>query len=256
MIDSTLRFSNRVENYVKYRPGYPAAVLTHMQELCSLTPDSIVADIGSGTGILSELFLKNGNRVLAVEPNREMHEAGERLLRRYPQFQSVNGAAETTTLEDHSVDFVTAGQAFHWFDPKKCRREFYRILKPGGWLVVMWNDRRTTTSPFLVAYEEFLLAHGTDYREVSEKYPDETRMKLFFEPNHCVRRLFDNHQTFDFEGLKGRVLSASYVPAEGHSRYNAMIAALQALFEKFQVNGWVTFEYDTHLYCGQISSPY
>src|ERR1700758_1522540 len=147
--DPTTRFSNRVDNYVRYRPGYPYAVMELLGRECALTPDAIVADIASGTGLLTRIFLENGNRVFAVEPNPEMRQAGERLLAGYHKFVSVAGTAEATTLTDHSIDLVTAAQAAHWFDQSKARREFVRILKPGGWCALIWNDRRTDSSPFL-----------------------------------------------------------------------------------------------------------
>src|SRR5689334_15561560 len=134
MVDPTLRFSNRVDNYSKYRPTYPSAVLDLLAAECGLTSNALIADIGSGTGLLAELFLTNGNRVVGVEPNREMRAAGERLLANAPGFTSVDGTAEATTLAAGSVDFVTAGQAFHWFDRALARVEFARILKPEGWV--------------------------------------------------------------------------------------------------------------------------
>src|SRR5712691_7831802 len=140
--DAKQRFSNRVADYVRYRPGYPPAVLDLLRTDCGLRPDHVVADIGSGTGILSKLFLENGNRVFGVEPNAEMRQAGEEYLASYDGFSSIEGSAESTTLADSSVDFITAAQAFHWFDPQAARREFARILKPGGWVVILWNDRR------------------------------------------------------------------------------------------------------------------
>src|SRR6476469_8499971 len=142
MQDSTKRFSSRVENYIKYRPSYPPTVIDILTEHCQLTPAAVMADIGSGTGLLTELFLKHGNRVFGVEPNRAMREAGERLLAGYSNFTSVDGVAEATTLPDHSVAFVTAGQAFHWFDVAKTRQEFIRILQPQGWAVLVWNVRQ------------------------------------------------------------------------------------------------------------------
>ena len=141
-MDATERFSNRVQDYARYRPHYPAAVIGSLQTNCQLLETSVIADVGSGTGILTELFLRHGNPVLAVEPNRQMREAGERLLEGYPHFQSIAGRAEATTLPEQSVDFVTAGQAFHWFDRKKAKAEFSRILKARGWVVLAWNERR------------------------------------------------------------------------------------------------------------------
>src|SRR3712207_3362726 len=167
--DPTRRFSNRVEDYIKYRPDYPRALVALLEDECGLTRESVVADVGSGTGILSELFLREGVRVYGVEPNREMREAGEELLAAYENFASVDGRAEATTLADDSVDFVTAGQAFHWFDTAAARREFRRILKDDGWAVLVWNDRRTEGTPLLAEYERLLLEYGTDYKEVDRK---------------------------------------------------------------------------------------
>ena len=164
--DSTRRFSSRVENYVRYRPAYPPAVLDLLKSDCGLTSASVIADVASGTGIFTRMLLENGNRVFGVEPNAEMRKAGEEFLRSYPHFTSVAGTAEAPTLADHSVDFVTAAQATHWFDREKARVEFIRICKPGGWTVLLWNERRTGSTPFLVAFEQLLVEYGTDYQDV------------------------------------------------------------------------------------------
>ncbi len=251
MIDSTRRFSSRVENYIKYRPGYPADVLDLLREKCGLTSNSHVADIGSGTGILTELFLRNGHRVFAVEPNREMREAAERLLGKYPNFTSVSGAAETTTLPDQSVDFITASQAFHWFDREQSRREFLRILKPGGWTVLIWNERNLT-SPFAKAYELLLRTYGTDYEEVNHQHTDARVIGPFFGANGYEQACFPNEQIFDWEGLKGRLLSSSYAPEPGHPKHIPMLEALNALFSGHQTDGKVVFEYDTLVYYGRL----
>ena len=252
MIDSTQRFSGRVENYIKYRPGYPAEVLDLLKEKCGLTGNSIVADIGSGTGILAELFLRNGNPVFAVEPNREMREAAERLLAKYPKLTSVSGTAETTTLGDRSVNFITASQAFHWFDREASRREFLRILKPGGWTVLLWNERNMA-SPFAKAYEHLLGTYGTDYEEVNHKHTDAKEIGPFFGASGYERSGFSNRQIFDREGLKGRLLSSSYAPEPGHPGHVPMLEALNALFCEYQSNGSVVFECDTIVYYGQLA---
>ena len=155
--DSTQRFSDRVENYIRYRPSYPAQVLETLRSECGLSASSTVADIASGTGIFSRLLLEDGNRVYGVEPNREMRQAAERLLADFRGFMSIAGTAEATTLPDQSVEFATAAQAAHWFDLPKARKEFARILKPQGWAVLIWNERCTDTTPFLREYEELLL---------------------------------------------------------------------------------------------------
>src|SRR5215218_11175686 len=210
MSDPTQRFTGRVESYARYRPSYPQAVLDLLAAECGLTSASVVADVGSGTGLLSELFLENGNRVFGIEPNEEMRAAGESLLRDYPRFTSVAGRAEATTLDDACVDFVTAGQAFHWFDPPRARREFARILRPGGWVVLAWNDRRTEGTSFLEDYERLLLEYGTDYREVSAKYTEESMLAALYGPSEMRTKSFDNEQVFDLDGLCGRLTSSSF----------------------------------------------
>ncbi len=253
MNDPTLRFSDRVENYIKYRPGYPHAVIEMLTEEGELTPRSIIADIGSGTGLLSELFLSNGNQVFGVEPNAAMRGAGEKLLERYANFISIEGAAEATTLENGSIDFVVVGQAFHWFDQKLARDEFSRIMKPSGWVVLIWNERRIDSTPFLRAYEQMLLKFGTDYQEVRHErvYKD---VESFFSPREFKLRTFDNLQCFDFQGVKGRLLSSSYVPAPGHEDFEAILEELRNIFEEHQEAGEVAFEHDTKAYFGQLKN--
>lgn len=254
MIDSTQRFSKRVDNYVKYRPGYPRAVIELLAAECDLTTESLVADIGSGTGLLSELFLNNGNRVLGVEPNREMREAGERLLASTPGFTSVDGTAEATTLATSSVDFVAAGQAFHWFDRARARVEFTRILKPQGWVALVWNERRTTSSPFLADYDQLLTTYGNDYAQVNHKLIDPSIIDRFFAPNAWSVQKFENVQIFDLEGLRGRLLSSSYTPEPDQPNYQPMLDALEMLFAGHQRDGRVAFEYDTTVYYGRLST--
>jgi len=250
--DPTQRFSSRVENYIKYRPTYPPAVLETLVAECGLSLSSVVADIGSGTGVLTRLFLDSGHRVYGVEPNREMREAGERLLAHYPRFTSVAGSAEATTLADHSADFAVAGQAFHWFDPGAARSEFVRILKPGGWVALVWNSRRTSGTPFLDAYEHLLQTYGTDYASVSEKQIDDAAISGFYGSVPFQQRAFDNAQRFDFDGLKGRLLSSSYTPEAGAPQYGPMLENLARIFQAHAENGQVVFEYDTRLYFGQL----
>lgn len=249
--DPTQRFSSRVENYIRYRPTYPKAILTTLAQDCQLTSSLQIADIGSGTGILTKLFLQQGNPVFAVEPNRDMRLAAERLLQPYLNFQSIEGQAETTTLVENSVDFVIAGQAFHWFNRHNARAEFRRILKPGGWVVLIWNDRETKTTPFLVAYEQLLHQYATDYAQVNHKHIDEAILSEFYGDGGFITQTFPNQQNFTFEGLKGRLLSSSYVPEAGHLNYEPMLAELLKIFQAHQVKGKVAFEYTTRLYYGQ-----
>lgn len=254
MTDPTRRFSTRVDNYIRYRPSYPAEVIAWLGSACGLTSAAVVADMGSGTGILAELFLRNGNLVFGVEPNREMREAGDRLLAGYSNFKSIDAAAEATTLPDRSVDFVTAGQAFHWFDRDKARAEFTRILRPGGWVVLIWNDRRTGSTPFLQAYEQLLQRYGTDYAAVNHTNIDDDVIGTFFAPQPFELRSFPNRQDFDFEGVRGRLLSSSYAPEAGHVNYEPMLAELRSIFDTHQADGKVAFEYDTKVYYGHVSA--
>lgn len=251
MLDPTKRFSNRVENYLRYRPRYPAEIISLLEKECALTRDSVIADVGSGTGFLSELFLRNGNRVLGVEPNAEMRAAGERLLAGHPNFTSINATAEATTLPDSSVDLITAGQAFHWFNREKARVEFQRILKPGGWVVIVWNTFPTGRSALVRAYDDVLVRYGTDYREVAKEIED-SGIEKFFSPGAYIRARFDFQQTFDWEGFKGRLLSASYAPNADSANYEPMLADLRQVFDSHQKDGTVVFDYDTVVYYGQF----
>ena len=247
------RFSNRVEDYLKYRPGYPIEILDPLRSECGLTADSVIADIGSGTGKLSEIFLQNGNHVFAVEPNSAMRLAAERILGDRERFKSVNGSAESTTLQGNCVDFVTAGQAFHWFDQQKTRIEFERILKPGGWVAIIWNERRLDSTPFLRAYEELLLKYGIDYKEVRHENTS-SEIANFFAPSELSVKSYESFQEFDFEGVKGRVSSTSYTPAPGTLASLRMLEALQEVFLQYAVNNRVVFEYDTRVYLGRLGS--
>ncbi len=247
--DSTKRFSDRVDNYIKYRPHYPEEIIPFLAENVGLSPKAIIADIGSGTGILSELFLKYGNPVFGVEPNREMREAAEQLLEPYTNFKSVDATAEQSTLPQASVDFILAGQAFHWFNLVPTQTEFRRILKPKGWVILIWN-RRTTASPFQQAYEQMLHDYTDDYRQVNHHKIDTDVLTQFFD--HFKIATFENSQRFDYDGLKGRLLSSSYAPLTGHPKHAQLLSRLQQIFTEYQENGFITFQYSTQMYYGQL----
>ena len=252
MTDPTKRFSSRVENYSRYRPSYPRQVLELLSEECGLTAASVIADVGSGTGIMTRLFLENGNQVFAVEPNREMRQDAERNLASWAHFVSVDATAEATTLPAGSADFVVAAQAFHWFDRAKVRPEFLRILNPEGWVVLVWNDRRVGTTPFLSEYEELLRKYTIDYATVNHRLVDAEALRTFYAPDPCTTRTFPFLQTLDFEGVKGRLLSSSYSPEPGHPGYEAMLDRLREIFDQHQVGGQVTMVYDTEVTYGHV----
>lgn len=248
--DVTQRFSSRVDDYVRCRPGYPPEVIELLKQECGLTPNSLIADIAFGTGIFTRMLLENGNRVFGVEPNPEMRGAGERFLADYPRFMSFAGTAEATTLPDHSVDVVTAAQAAHWFDRENARREFVRILKPGGWLVLVWNDRRVDSTEFQRDYEQLLRTYGTDY-ELVRQHGVALAIESFFSPPFRTRT-FEYQQTFDYAGLEGRLRSSSYIPQKDHPQYNPMLRELRRIFDRHQLHGSVSFAYDTRAYYGQL----
>jgi SAM-dependent methyltransferase len=245
----TARFSDRVENYVRYRPGYPLEVLDLLRVECGLLPRHIVADIASGTGVFTRLLLENGNSVFAVEPNPEMRAMGVQQLESIESLQSplqpndrfvsVDGTAEATTLRSASVDFVTAAQAAHWFDLPRARAEFARILRPEGWCVLIWNERRTASTPFLRDYEQLLLTYGTDYKEVRHERTT-ALIHNFFAPALCQ------------DGAAGRLLSSSYAPLEGHPSHAPMMQELQRIFRDHAKDGKVEFEYDTRVFYGHL----
>jgi SAM-dependent methyltransferase len=250
--DPKQRFSDRVADYVRYRPSYPSALLDLLRGECSLRPGHVIADIGSGTGFLSELFLKNGNRVYGIEPNEPMRRAGEEYLASYDGFSSIEGSAEATTLDDASVDFVTAGQSFHWFEPDSARREFARILKPGGWMVIAWNDRRMEEAPFTRDYENLLERFGIDYKKVKDSYPEADRIRGFL--STFSQRDLPNFQILDWESLSGRLRSSSFTPTESHPTFAPMMEELRKLFDAYQQDGKVRMDYFTRIYYGQVKA--
>ncbi|MFX1356803.1 MAG: class I SAM-dependent methyltransferase [Promethearchaeota archaeon] len=247
VLNPKTRFSSRVENYIKYRPGYPLEIISFLTEKGILKKKSVIADIGSGTGILSEIFLKNGNLVYGIEPNADMRKAGEKLLSKYSTFKSIDGSAEETKLNDNSIDLITAGQAFHWFDIEKTKSEFKRILKPNGYIILIWNTRKKANSEFSEEYEKFILEYAKDYKETRKR---ENNIDKFIK---YEKEKFYNYQEFDFEGLKGRLLSASYIPLENDPIFDKMIKHLKEIFIKYQKNGLIRLEYDTEIYYGKLN---
>lgn len=249
-IDPTQRFGTRAEHYRRFRPAYPAQFLQWLGERCGLAPGRVVADLGAGTGILSAQLLDVGARVWAVEPNPAMRAAAEGLLGAREGFTSVEGTAEATTLAPGSVSLVTAGQAFHWFDPLRARAEAVRILAPGGWAALVWNEHGSADIPFMADYEALLRCHAPEYAAIRARRAYVPAMRTFFggEPERVV---FPNQQVLDFEGLQGRTLSSSYVPERGEPGHEALLAELRVLFARHQCRGRVIFPYETQAFCGQ-----
>ncbi len=247
MTDPKQRFSDRAANYARYRPGYPKAVLGLLEAECGLASEWTVADVASGTGQLAGLFLKNGNRVFGVEPNEEMRRAGESHLGNHPSFTSVAGTAEATTLDDGSVDLVVAGHAFHWFDPGPTRAEFARISRSPGWVALLWNELREDATTFLTAYECLIRTYKT---EEYKPFEMEEEVRSFF--GQFSASVLGHRQTFDLDGLRGRLLSSSYVPDEGQPGHGAMMHDLEEVFNAYQESGRVSIEYDTLVFYGRL----
>lgn len=247
MPNSKERFTSRVSDYVKYRPTYPPQVLQTLKSDFNLQPFHQVADVGSGTGISTELFLKNGNTVFAIEPNEKMRQQAEDILSTYPTFKSLNGSSEKTSLANDSIDFIACAQAFHWFEPNSTKMEFQRILKSGGCVTILFNDRKSTGSPFSVRYEKLLKTYSTDYQIVNHRNIDQQRLLSFLGPYQEFN--FPNHQDFDEEGLLGRLKSSSYSLEEGHPGFKDMVQQIKLIFNETQSNGFIRMEYQTQMYC-------
>ena len=250
--DSTQRFSTRVSNYARFRPSYPSEVVDLLKRECGLSSNSAVADIASGTGLFTRMLLETGSQVFGVEPNPEMRAAGERYLSKFSHFKSIDGTAEATTLAGHSIDIVTAAQAAHWFDQTKASMEFLRILKPGGWLVLLWNEPRKDATPFLRAYEDLLIRYGSDYEKIRNERTN-MRGEPFLSRSKSSEKTFEMIQQFDYAGLEGRLLSSSYAPQPGEPTHEAMLQDLRLIFDQYQVDGKIRFEYDTRVFYGHMS---
>ncbi len=248
----TERFSDRVDNYVRYRPDYPPALLDWLQRELAVDTGWRVADIGAGTGISSRLLLEGGYQVITVEPNAPMRAAAERDLAAYAGFRAVDGRADATGLAAASIDLITVAQAFHWFDEQTTRGEFARILRPDGLAAIWWNSRRLVGTPFLEGYEALLRAWGTDYESVAERYPDDSQMRAWFADGYRAGARFAHCQQLDFEGLRGRLMSSSYVPPAGHPNHQPMLQALRELFDACAVQGRISFDYDTRIFAGHL----
>lgn len=250
--NSTGRFSDRVADYVRARPSYPPQIVDVLCERCGLRDGAIIADIGAGTGLLAQVLLARGFEVIGVEPNDEMRRAGETMLDKFSRYRSIAGSAEATTLDARSVDMITAAQAFHWFDRPRTRTEFDRVLRPGGHVVLIWNDRQIDSTPFLRGYESLLVTHCPEYLKVVHRNVDEQALREFYAPQSFDQVVLGNRQDFDWDTLVARHLSSSFVPKSGEGFERGM-AALRTLHDQYHVNGMVTFEYDTRVYFGKLS---
>jgi len=251
MKSPTERFSDRVENYAKYRPDYPAVMLQYLVK--SVPAPARIADVGAGTGILTAQLLQAGYEVFAVEPNRPMAEAAERELGLRPRFHSVPGTAEATTLESGSVDLITCAQSFHWFDQEKTRSEFNRILRPGAPVAIIWNERLDEASDFQDEYEAILRRLAPEYPKVVHRHATLDQIQAFFSSGQVQLFTFPHFQLLDREAFLGRVLSSSFVPNVGQPGHVEVMSAIAGLFDRCQTDGRVRMEYETRLYWGSFA---
>ncbi len=247
----TEKFSRKAEVYAKYRPSYPREIIGILGAQIHFTKDKIVADIGSGTGILSKVFLDNGNFVYGIEPNNEMRSFAERdLTSRYSKFVSLNRLAENTGLPDSSIDLVTAGQALHWFDRDKARKEFSRILrkKPLGYVVIIYNERKKQDG-MMDDYDNIVdrNASKSETPDIDSKY-----LTAFFDSKDYREFTVPNEQVLDYDGLIGRATSASYLPSKDDPGFTLLEKDLRKLFDSYQQNGKIVLRYETILFLGQI----
>lgn len=257
MKDPKTRFSDRADNYAKYRPGYPGGILEFLADKCALREGSVVADVGSGTGILSKLFLENGNRVLAVEPNEEMRRAAERMLGDYPRFESIAGAAEDTMLADESVDLIVVANSLHWVEQDTARVEFSRVLTPGGRVAILWNIPPKNGTPFFEAYADLISTYRTDGGAGGNAEIAYEMTEAFFDAGCGEQQGYETanfpyFHALDFEGLKGLVLSYSIMPAGEEPGSAEMLRDLEEIFRAHESDGEVVMEYRVSVYCGPL----
>jgi SAM-dependent methyltransferase len=250
--DPTERFGERVEDYVRWRPGYPEAVVRVVEEAGLLPAGSVVADLGSGTGLLARVFLDAGYEVLGVEPNDAMRRAGEQALSDHPSFRSVAGRAERTGLADRSVDVVVAGQAFHWFEPRAARTEALRICRRRPAAALIWNLRRHSASALMEGYDTLVRRWSDEGERVTHQKVTGRALDEFFGNRRHRTTSLDHHQVLDREGLRGRLLSSSYAPSRGDPRCDAIMVELDALFERCRRGDTVEFLYETRIHLGDL----
>jgi ubiquinone/menaquinone biosynthesis C-methylase UbiE len=251
MKDNTKRFSDRVDNYQRFRPSYKDETIDYIFDNFGLSKKSVLADIGSGTGIFTEKILQKCKKVYAVEPNTEMRTAAEKRLSINKSFQSINGTSENTTLDNESIDAITVAQAFHWFNIEDTKKEFKRILKKDTFVFLIWNNRVTNT-PFLKEYEEILVNKIPEYTEVNHNNITEDIIKTFLIRDYS-KVIFRNNQIFDLEGVFGRLSSSSYTPKQDTKEYEIIKEAIINAFNKYSTDGVISFNYNTEIYSGKIT---
>lgn len=248
--DPITRFSDRADNYARYRPSYPPSVIDTLRDDYGLSSQSVVADVGSGTGILTRLLLPVAGRVYAVEPNQAMRQEAEHALAGHDNFVSIDARSEATTLAAASVDFITAAQAFHWFEPVATKVEFQRVLRPNGWVALVWNERDYQNVPLMRDYEAVLADFGLGYHAVRHRSHSGDINRFFTGPYQ--RHLFVHTMPLNFDAFWGGFLSASYAPKPADPIYEPMRERLYSVFEAHREGDEVHFVYQTVLNVGRV----
>lgn len=248
-MDNRKRFDGKSGIYSLNRPGYPAEIISALERENALRRDSSIADVGAGTGILSRLFLENGYRVFSVEPGQDMRNRAIRDLSTFSEARIVEGSAEDTTLPGASIDLVVAGQAFHWFDPGKAAMEFLRILKPGGMVALIWNDR-VPEGGMNTDYERICRTYSHGYHASGSLVMDNGVLEGFFGGKYTLHRVA-NVQELDLEGLRGRYRSASYSLQPDDPDYGRAMDELERAYLSHERNGTVEIRYVTTMYLGK-----
>jgi SAM-dependent methyltransferase len=252
MTKNAQRFTGRVEEYERYRLRYPPEMLSLLRDRCGLVASDVVADVGAGTGMLAELFLENGNAVVAIEPNAEMRSACERLRERYSRLTVVDATAEVTTLDDASVEFVSAGRAFHWFDPERAIPEFRRVLRPQGWVVLAANGRSHDDSEQAIEYERILTEEGVDHSDIRSRHKMHEVAAAAFVPGSLVQKQVHGEQVLTLEAFLGQTQSYSSVPLPGDAKFEGMQRALRNYFARWQLDGMLHMKTVCYINCGQL----
>ncbi len=253
-MNNIYKFTGKAETYAKYRPTYPQAYIDYLFKTVKLDRESVIAEIGSGTGILLKQLLDRHPCVIGVEPNDDMRGVAERNLAGYTGFISHVGTAENTLLENRSVDLIVAAQAFHWFDPEQFRTECQRILKPDSPVNLVWNTR-DNHSELVIQNAGICKLYCPDFHGFSggKDYQNPEVFEHFFRDGKYELMTFDNPQSFDLDGFIGRNLSASYAPLPGSQSREKFVAALTELFHSLKGDdGKVVMACYTRSYLGLV----
>ncbi|MES9683018.1 class I SAM-dependent methyltransferase [Gottfriedia acidiceleris] len=245
-------FSGKADRYSKFRPSYSNEYINYLLSENHLSKGSVIADIGSGTGILTKLLLEKKLTVFAIEPNDDMRGIAEKTLKEYDQYKSINATAENTSLKNNSVDLITVAQAFHWFDKEKFRLECKRILKENAKVSLVW-DSKDVLSPLMIELQEICKETCPKFKGFSggiENTPDVTNQ--FFKNGIYETMVYRNDLEMDLEGFLGRNLSSSFSPLSGEKEFEPYRTALTNLFNKYGLNGKIVYPYITKSYLGFV----